>query len=209
MDKARYFIAVLMIVTMPPAVLLWFVIHPAAQHWRRIGAGWTYTILSLPVLTLMAISYRARHILVGPDLGTNRLLLVLAAITAALTMWIAVKRKRHLTFRILVGLPELAQDGERGVLLTEGIYSRVRHPRYIEVMLGVLAYALFANYVGVYILALATLPALLLVVVLEERELRQRFGDEYADYCARVPRFIPHLTARHEAPNQQTEQKDR
>jgi protein-S-isoprenylcysteine O-methyltransferase Ste14 len=34
-------------------------------------------------------------------------------------------------------------------------------------------------------------PALFLVVILEERELRQRFGDAHVEYCRRVPRFVP------------------
>jgi protein-S-isoprenylcysteine O-methyltransferase Ste14 len=28
-------------------------------------------------------------------------------------------------------------------------------------------------------------------VLLEERELRDRFGAEYEEYCRRVPRYIP------------------
>jgi protein-S-isoprenylcysteine O-methyltransferase Ste14 len=31
------------------------------------------------------------------------------------------------------------------------------------------------------------------VVLLEERELRDRFGAEYDEYCGRVPRYIPGL----------------
>ena len=54
-----------------------------------------------------------------------------------------------------------------------------------------IAYAFIANYVGVYILAVVILPALHLVVLLEERELRHRFGEEYDLYRARVPRYIP------------------
>jgi protein-S-isoprenylcysteine O-methyltransferase Ste14 len=36
-----------------------------------------------------------------------------------------------------------------------------------------------------------TLPTLYLIVLLEERELRDRFGVEYEEYCRRVPRFVP------------------
>jgi len=40
--------------------------------------------------------------------------------------------------------------------------------------------------------AAAALPLLWLTVILEERELRQRFGAAYDGYCQRVPRFRPH-----------------
>jgi len=33
------------------------------------------------------------------------------------------------------------------------------------------------------------------LVQMEERELRERYGAEYEAYCARVPRFIPRLRA--------------
>ena len=34
----------------------------------------------------------------------------------------------------------------------------------------------------------------LFVVFYEEPTLERRFGDEYRAYCARVPRWIPHIT---------------
>ncbi len=54
-----------------------------------------------------------------------------------------------------------------------------------------LAYALFANHLATYVLLLLTVPSLHFIVVLEERELHERFPSEYADYCRRVPRFFP------------------
>ena len=33
-------------------------------------------------------------------------------------------------------------------------------------------------------------------MLLEERELRERFGTEYEDYCRRVPRYLPKLGPR-------------
>jgi protein-S-isoprenylcysteine O-methyltransferase Ste14 len=32
-------------------------------------------------------------------------------------------------------------------------------------------------------------------VVLEERELRERFGEAWVEYSRRVPRFVPHRRA--------------
>ena len=113
-----------------------------------------------------------------------------AIVTAVISAWIAIIRRKQLTNRILAGVPELEKDGG-GVLLTEGIYGRVRHPRYVEVWVGTLAYAAFANYVGSWIVWLLTAPILHLVVLLEERELRDRFGAEYEAYEKRVPRYVP------------------
>lgn len=73
------------------------------------------------------------------------------------------------------------------------IYGRIRHPRYVEFMVGGTGWALILNYLGVYLLMAITVLMLFVIVLLEERELRDRFGEAYVEYCARVPRFIPRL----------------
>lgn len=192
MNTARYVIAVLLLVALPPGVLLWYVIHPLVGFWRRLGPVWTYAILTAPVLGMMALLYRARDTLLGTDLGTSIPLIALAVVCFVVGAVITFKRRRYLTQKVLAGVPELRRvASDRGTLLTEGIYAKIRHPRYVEIVFWVAAYACFANYVGLYVLLVLTLPALYLVVLLEERELRDRFGAEYEEYCRRVPRFVP------------------
>jgi protein-S-isoprenylcysteine O-methyltransferase Ste14 len=67
----------------------------------------------------------------------------------------------------------------------------VRHPRYLSAGLAVIAVALFVNYVGVYTLILLLFPLGHPMLVLEERELADRFGEEYRQYQRQVPRIIP------------------
>ena len=47
---------------------------------------------------------------------------------------IEIACRKHLKFKTLVGAPELARDGKGGELPSEGIYGRVRHPRYVGVI---------------------------------------------------------------------------
>jgi len=64
--------------------------------------------------------------------------------------------------------------------------------RYVEFTVFVLAYVAFANYAGTWILWALGWPAIHAVVLLEERELHDRFGQEYVDYCRLVPRrYMP------------------
>ena len=191
----RYILALLVVVCVPPGVALWLVIHPLAGFWRRLGPGWTYAILSVPTLGGIAVLFLARRTLLGADLGTNAWLIALAIPCAAIWIVLALRRRRRLTFRILAGWPELSRD-QPGVLLTDGIYATMRHPRYVEVVLGTASYCLIANYLGAYIVLAASMAVLYVVVLLEERELRRRFGDAYDAYARRVPRFIPRYSRR-------------
>lgn len=81
-------------------------------------------------------------------------------------------------------------------MLKEGIYASVRHPRYVAVIVGIAAFALFVNYLGIYVFTVLTVPALWLVVILEERELTERYGQEYAQYQREVPMFFPRFRPR-------------
>jgi len=87
-------------------------------------------------------------------------------------------------------MPEISRR-DKGRLLTGGIYGRTRNPRYLEILTFSFVYTAFANYAGIWVLYALMFPALHLVVLLEERELRDRFGAEYEEYRRRVPRYLP------------------
>ena len=106
--------------------------------------------------------------------------------------WLELQYWKQLSISTLVGIPELSQQ-PKGRLLREGIYGMVRHPRYLSAGIGIIVNALIVNHVGLYILILLALPPGYLMLVLEERELIDRFGDAYLEYKRDVPRLIPRL----------------
>jgi protein-S-isoprenylcysteine O-methyltransferase Ste14 len=190
MDKARYFIAVLLVVTLVPAISAWYVIHPFTRFWRRLGTVASFSIIYSLLISVCVLLWEFRAALVGLDLGFRPWLMLLAVPAAVLGIGIARARRRFLTQRILVGVPEIS-NSDKGRLITDGIYSRVRNPRYLEFILLSFVYVAFADYSGAWAIYALVFPAIHLVVLLEERELRERFGAEYEDYCRRVPRYLP------------------
>jgi protein-S-isoprenylcysteine O-methyltransferase Ste14 len=76
-------------------------------------------------------------------------------------------------------------------LVTTGLYSVIRHPSYVGLMLGALGWALtFRSGIGV-ILALLNLLPLIARIRSEERLLAAQFGEEYAAWRRRTWRMVP------------------
>jgi protein-S-isoprenylcysteine O-methyltransferase Ste14 len=196
MDSVRYFIALGVLVCLPPALLFWVFIHPFARQWRKLGPARTYAVLSGPVVLLMSTSILARKWLLAIDFGASLPLLAPALLFFAGASTIAIKRRKLLTPRIMTGISELSRAPEKWELLTEGIYARIRHPRYAELFLWILGYSCVANYLSLYVACLMLVPALYGIAILEERELKDRFGDRYELYCREVPRFVPRFRPR-------------
>ena len=181
-----------MLIVLPPGLLFWFVIHPWARWWRRWGPLRTYFVV-IPVLAAFgALLFRFREPLLGTNLGTNWSLVAPGLMLYGGVIWLEFQYWRHLSIATLVGITELSPDGQqKGRLLQEGIYGVIRHPRYLSAGVSVIANALFINYTGLYILILLLVPVGYLMILLEERELIERFGEEYRKYQRSVPRLIP------------------
>ncbi len=82
-------------------------------------------------------------------------------------------------------------------LVTHGLYSYVRHPRYAAIVF--LIYPAFALLVHSSLCLISTLAAYAifrLSAVLEEHKLIQVFGQDYKNYMKETPGFIPRLRRR-------------
>jgi protein-S-isoprenylcysteine O-methyltransferase Ste14 len=195
LEIIAYLAAVSIVATLPAAVLYWLLIHPFAAFWRRLGKGPSFTIVGLVCLAMaVAIGLQHERILAN-HWGYHLPLIVIGLIPYALAAYGERQIRKHLKFRTLVGVPELSNDG-RGSLLTEGIYAHSRNPRYVNITVATLGLALALNYPAVYLVALLLIPAFYVIVIFEERELRQRFGEPFEQYCREVPRFLPRFGRR-------------
>lgn len=192
-DTVRYWVAVAIWVSLPPAIVYWHVLHPFVGLWRRLGKPLTFSLLAALYLGFAYLLWRVRGRALATEYGSEPLLWIPAALSYGTAAWIQTRIRKQLPFRVLSGAPELEADGHGGRLLETGLYARVRHPRYVAVILGVLGMALFANYLAAYAMVLLTVIGLLAVIRLEERELAARFGEPYDRYRARVPALLPRL----------------
>jgi protein-S-isoprenylcysteine O-methyltransferase Ste14 len=83
------------------------------------------------------------------------------------------------------------QEGH--TLVSTGIYSVIRHPSYLGLLVNSLGWGLaFRSSVGV-LLTLLLIPPLLVRIEAEEKLLSTQFGAEYEAYRARTSRLIPSI----------------
>lgn len=191
MNALRYYLALAQAVTLPPLLLPWLLIHPFISFWRRVGPTLTYALVGALIVLGAAGIFRGRATLLAVDFGTSYPLLVLGVLLVAGSTWLGLVLWRHIGTLTILGLPELSPERNPIRLVTSGPYARIRHPRYVQLYLGFLGFACIANYPAAYVAVALWLPGIYVIVLFEEKELRQRFGQEYEEYSRQVPRFVP------------------
>lgn len=188
LDYARAGLALLIAALTPGLFVYWLSIHPLIRFWRRFPPALTLALHVFVWILLAVPVVHYRRMVLAVDFGPN---LWLALLGVAALVWSLHLRRGvagDLPFRTLAGVAELRGETQ---LVTEGIYARIRHPRYVQIALALLGFALLANYLAAYLAAGLTALWVRLLVPVEERELRERFGAAYDEYAARVPRFFP------------------
>jgi protein-S-isoprenylcysteine O-methyltransferase Ste14 len=194
MDTVRYYLAIVLLCALPYIIIVWSVIHPFAKFWRRIGGYFAWVLVCLVLAGIIIIVHIHKKNLLAVDLGYNIILVILSIVIWVAGLLFRLKYLKSLTSDILKGNPEIFKDKYPGKLLTDGIYTKIRHPRYLQLFLVHLGFVMFANYLMPYIFLSVFSVCMFFVIILEERELQDRFGTEYQTYCSKVPyRLIPRV----------------
>lgn len=166
---------------------LWLLVHPFTNFWRKNKAP--IKSMALIWLTLWAM---ARWII-----WPYRNLLFYSS---SLTIWpgllfigLGLVIYRHLGefgFARLAGQSEMTVNKPQ-LLITDGMHGRVRHPIYLAHACCLLGLAISSGLVAVYALVAFALVTGIFLIQFEDKELEQRFGDEFRAYRAQTPALMP------------------
>ena len=141
--------------------------------------AWSYVLIQALLLALLVFLRQS----VGPQvhrfLVLGNLMQWLGILGVLMSAW---NLRRSLT---VVPLPR-----EDGKLSTSGLYRYVRHPMYSSVLLLALGVSLHAGSAVKYLLVICLYVLFSMKSVYEEKYLTLKYP-EYAEYSARIPRFIP------------------
>ena len=189
MESVRYFLALVLIYIMPIVITFWAIIHAFSDYWRRVRPIFAYTSAGVCIGIVSLFCFKYQDTLLGVNLGNNLFvfLIGMAIYILSWALWRPVKH--YLDFKTFAGVPEVTD--EKIDLIVDGPFKMVRHPRYLMVWIGVVGWCLMANYSGSYAVGIASMIGLFMIVGLEERDLKQRFGEQYTIYQENVPQLIP------------------
>ncbi len=97
---------------------------------------------------------------------------------------------------LAIGVPGLAlfvisAKSKRGFreleyLVTEGIYSKLRNPMYVGIMLIHVGFPIVARSLLTLFSAIIWIPLILIWKYMEEKDLEKKFGNEYLEYKKRT-----------------------
>ncbi len=171
--------------------LFWLLVHPAIGFWRRHPRACYYGLLPAIVAATAVGLWWPRAWWLA-ERFTEHWLSAAAGLTLMATdIWLMRRVERALGWRVLIGLPELIPAGHRTAVAVGGTYARVRHPRYLGMILSLVGAVLLSGSARLVPLCGMFIGLAVLVTELEERELLNRLGESYADYRRRVPRLLP------------------
>jgi len=173
----------------------WLMIHPWTNYWRSRRTS-PYRVL-VPIwvgmwllLGLMASPWR--DLLLYDSWWTW----IPAAVLFAIGAWIYRRSGTGFSAVQLGGLPEVTLGHREQKLAISGIRAHVRHPVYLGHFCEMVAWSVGTGLAVCYALTTFALVTGAIMIRLEDRELEQRFGEEYRDYRSRVPAILPKILSK-------------
>jgi protein-S-isoprenylcysteine O-methyltransferase Ste14 len=171
----------------------WLVIHPRAEYWRTRQRS-PYRVL-IPLWIGMWV---ALGIITAPwrnvELYQAAWTWVPAAMLLAAGLWIYKRSGSGFSPAQLGGLPEVMPGHREQRLVTSGIRSHIRHPVYLGHLCEMLAWSVGTGLAVCCVLTAFALLTGAIMVHLEDKELEQRFGEEYQQYKRKTPAILPRVS---------------
>ncbi|MBN1270653.1 MAG: isoprenylcysteine carboxylmethyltransferase family protein [Candidatus Aminicenantes bacterium] len=88
---------------------------------------------------------------------------------------------------IILSISTLRRKGT-GEVIDTGIYSITRHPLYLSGIIFFIGHIFFCLHWVVAAVALTGIACIYITMILEEKTLMEKFGDNYKNYMRKVPR---------------------
>lgn len=176
----------------------WILVHGWTDRWRAarhklkvLGPLWMVMWLAA-----WAISAPWRNL----QLYERPATWVVAPLLWAVSVTLYIRGGRELSLMRVIGRDELEPAGRPPQLITTGTHALVRHPLYLGHVCTMLGLCLATRSTACFALWVFALLTGYGMVRLEERELLNRFGQAWREYCSATPCILPRWTGRRSSP---------
>jgi protein-S-isoprenylcysteine O-methyltransferase Ste14 len=161
---------------------------------RLMGFVWVPLVVAWNVLPYLAVVRRVPSLRVPnfaleePAYAALRAIAAVVALSCLiLTTWCWARMGKRWGMAV--------SERDRGELITDGLFSRVRHPIYALSMLLMACSAVVIPTPTMVAIALVHICLMYVKARNEERHLMKVHGDTYASYVRRTGRFLPRIGA--------------
>jgi protein-S-isoprenylcysteine O-methyltransferase Ste14 len=184
------FLALMTIIFWPVIPLFWIPVHGLSRILKRLGFL-TYLLPLVTWVPLAYLIYSLKIFILQFKMKFPFILNISGIPILVLGILLHIWTGKLLGLWGLIGLPEI-YTRIKGKLVTEGPFSIVRHPTYFAHILIFSGVFLITGVVSVGIITIIDIFLIhIFIIPLEEKELLNRFGEEYRLYRKRVSRFFP------------------
>ncbi|MFW9847526.1 MAG: methyltransferase family protein [Candidatus Thorarchaeota archaeon] len=161
------------------------------DRWGKKGFSRLYTLTSVTTITVAFLSmwfWDWLYLILRPN-EINLLLLIAGILFGGLGAIIAIRASAIISVSTVADM----RTDRVPELITDGLYSRIRHPLYLATILLLIALALIYPFPRVITFAIGLMGYTMIGAYLEERKLIIHYGEEYLNYKKQAGFLLPHI----------------
>jgi protein-S-isoprenylcysteine O-methyltransferase Ste14 len=162
------------------------------KRWGKAGYARIFTLTSIITLVVAFLSMNFGNWLyfITQPATINLPLFILGIVSLVAGIVLAVMASRVISVSTVADMrPE-----RKAELVTDGLYSRIRHPLYLAVFLIFGALALIYPFPVVLVFSLSMIAYTVIGAYFEEQKLVKYYGDEYLEYKKKAGFILPKLS---------------
>ncbi|MFW9910082.1 MAG: methyltransferase family protein [Candidatus Thorarchaeota archaeon] len=159
------------------------------DRWGKEGYAKTFNATSILSISLAFLSmwfWDWLYFLFTPSL-VQPFLFLGGGILIVIGLWLSMAASKVISVSTVADM----RTDRRPELITDGIYSRVRHPLYLATIILLFGLVLIYPFAQVAVFSLSLIIYTLIGAYLEERKLVLHYGDEYLEYRKRAGFLLP------------------
>ncbi len=161
------------------------------DRWGKEGYARAFTVSSLITLLIAFLSmnfYDWIYFVINPSL-IQPILFIPGVFMGLLGSVVALMASRVISVSTVADM----RTDRKAELITDGIYSRIRHPLYLATVLVFSAIALIYPYPPVIVFSLCMILYTMIGAYFEEQKLVLHYGNEYLEYKKQAGFILPRI----------------